>query len=300
MLNLKLALLATTAVGAVTAGGIAYATVGSSTPSVPAKAKAVTDAAGNAARGATAKVPAAPTCVPSAPTAKLPKAKNHDLKNHHIVKGLQGVQGHLPKAGVPAAPGVPSALPKPPAGVPGAVPGTLPKAPANLPTCLPSAPNPGAAAAQGVTPGAPALPKLPEGKLPSCDKVPPAITTQKSIAKDVTLPNGMHLAYAHSHSITIKTHQVCENVEKFVGTAGSFITVERLQTPPQVTLQDVASALKMPQGKVVSLSGLQAWETPLGTGMVWISDQGYAMSISGSPTLAGQLPLIAEKLQHLK
>lgn len=298
MINLKLAVLATTAVGAVTAGGVAYATVGNSTPSTPAKVKAVAGAAGNAAREATSKVPAVPTCVPSAPAAKLPKgklpkAKSHVIKNHHIVKG-----------NLPAAPNVPVT---PPAGVPTSVPGGVPTTapsglpkPAGVPTCLPSVPKPGDQTTQGATPAKPALPKLPEGKLPSCDKVPPAITSRKTIAKDLALPNGMHLAYAHAHSITIQSQQVCENVEKFVGMAGSFLTVERLQTPPQVTLQQMAAALKMPQGKVVSVGGMQAWETPLGTGMVWLSDQGYAIAVTGSPSLATQLPTIATRLQHLK
>ena len=303
MIKLKLAVLATTAVGAVTAGGIAYATVGSSTPSAPAKVKAVKDAAGNAAREATSKVPAVPTCVPSAPAAKLPKAKapkaklpkakNHVIKNHHIVKG------HLP-----ATPSLPVT---PPAGVPTSVPGGLPTTapsglpkPAGVPTCLPSVPKPGDRTTQGTAQTGPALPKAPEGKQPSCDKVPPAITSKKTMAKDLALPNGMHLAYAHAHSVTVQSRTVCGNVEKFVGMAGSFLTVERVQTPPQVTLQQMATALKMPQGKVVSVGGTQAWETPLGTGMVWFSDQGYAIAITGSPSLATQLPTIATRLQHLK
>ncbi len=299
MIKLKLAVLATTAVGAVTAGGIAYATVGSSTPSAPAKVKAVKDAAGNAAREATSKVPAVPTCVPSAPAAKLPKAKSHVIKNHHIVKRQLPAAPSLPvtrPSGVPAM--APSGLPKP-SGLPTTAPSGLPK-PTGVPTCLPSVPKPGDQTAQSATPAKPALPKLPEGKLPSCDKVPPAITSKKAMAKDIALPNGMHLAYAHAHSITIQSQQVCANVEKFVGTAGSFLTVERVQTPPRVTLQQMAAALQMPQGKVVSVGGMQAWETPLGTGMVWFSDQGYAIAMTGSPSLATQLPVIATRLQHLK
>lgn len=317
MLNLKLALLATTAVGAVTAGGIAYATVGSSSPSAPAKVKAITDAAGKAAHGATSKVPPAPTCLPSTPQGELPKAKNHVMKNHHVVNG------QLPKAGLPAVPDASAtpanALPKAPAAVPVTPPNALPKAPAgapaaalrgtpvspatNLPACLPSVPKPGdqtAQTGQGVTPARPGLPQAPEAKAPSCDTVPPAISERKAQAKDVALPAGMHLASAHAHSITVQSHQVCENVEKFVGGGGSFLTVERLQTPPQVTLQELAGALQMPQGKTVSVGGLQAWQTSLGTGMVWFSDQGYAIAMNGSPDLAGRLALIATQLQHTK
>jgi hypothetical protein len=319
VINLKLALLATGAAGAITAGGAAYAMVGSSSPA--SNAKPAADSAKKAVGDVTAKVPAGvPTCV-SAPDAKLPKGK---LPKGEVPKaGLP--KDKLPKAELPGAAQKPN-LPVPTDKV--KAPGTLPtdkvKAPANLPTdkaklptdkanvptTLPTcAPGVGQAgqAGQAATQSAPVpsakpgLPKVdvPAGQLPSCSSVPPAITVQNSKAKDVTLPNGMHLAASHSHSITIQNGQICTVVQKFQGAGGNYLTVERLNTPPQVTVKELAAELKLPQGGLVSGDTTETWQSPLNTGMLFLSDKGYAVYLTGSPVYAGQLPSIATQLGQL-
>jgi hypothetical protein len=278
MMTLKLALLATTAAGAVAAaGGITYATVGNSSDA-PSAQSAKNGAVANApkkvlpAPASVPSVPSVPTCLP-----KLPTGKQHVSDAEH---------------------GAPAKLPK----VPGGVPTTLPKAPGHLPklpTCAPGSLPGKPSAGLPEVPGVPALPPLPTN-LPtkvSCASVPPAIKLQDARAKDIALPNGMHLAYAHAHSIVVRSHQFCANTQKFVAVAGGFLTVERLNTPPQVTLAELAGTLKLAKGNVVSVGGVDTWRSPAGDGMLWYSDKGYALFLTGSPAYTPLLPGIAAQLR---
>jgi hypothetical protein len=317
VINLKLALLATGAVGAITAGGVAYATVGNDSPA--SSAKPVADSAKKVVKQAAGSVPtAAPTCV-SVPKAGLPKDK---LPKGEVPKaGLP--KDKLPKAGLPNTgekPGLPTDKAKVPANLPtdkakvpanlptdkAKVPSTLPtgkvKVPSDLPTCAPGAAEAGQGTAQSAAPAAkPGLPKVkvPEAKLPDCSSVPAVIKTEHSKAKDVTLPTGLHLATTHGHSITIQSGKICTVVQKFAATGGKYLTVERLNTPPQVTAKELAAELKLPEGGLVSAGATQTWQSPLNTGMLWISDKGYAIYLTGSPEYAGQLPAIATQLRQL-
>ncbi|MCO6004517.1 hypothetical protein NE236_05950 [Actinoallomurus purpureus] len=333
MINLKLALLATGAVGAITAGGVAYATVSSNSPAP--SAKPVADSAKKVVGQAAGSVPtAAPTCV-SLPKDKLPKA---GLPKDKLPKGEVPKAGlpkdKLPKAGLPNTgekPSLPTDKAKVPANLPtdkaklpaslptdkakvpanlptdkAKVPATLPtdkaKLPANLPTCAPGVAQAGQGTTESTAPAAkPGLPKVkvPEAKLPDCSSVPAVIKTEHSKAKDVTLPTGLHLAATHSHSITIQSGTICTVVQKFAATGGKSLTVERLNTSPQVTAKELATELKLPEGGLVSTGATQTWQSPLNTGMLWISDKGYAIYLTGSPEYAGQLPAIATQLRQL-
>ncbi|MEV0405245.1 hypothetical protein [Actinoallomurus sp. NPDC050550] len=323
MINLKLALLATGAVGAITAGGVAYATVSSNSPAP--SVKPVADGAKNAVRQATGGVPTGvPTCV-SVPTDKLPKGKlpKGELPKDKLPKGelpKPGLptdklptdklpKGELPKPGLPTDKLPKDKLPKaelPKTGATPDVPVKVPtdkKVPTNLPTCLPSAGQPSAASVPSTVPTAkPGLPKanVPDVTAPDCSSVPPVIKVENNKAKDVTLPNGMHLAASHSHAITLQSGKVCTVVQKFTATGGNFLNVERLNTPPQTTVKELAAELKLPEGGgLASVAGAQTWESPAGTGVLWITDQGYAVYLTGSPALATQLPAIATQLNQL-
>jgi hypothetical protein len=284
MKTLKLALLSTGAVGAVAAGGFAYATVGSSSPATSAK---LPNSASVVRHG-----PAVPQQVPTC----LPKNLGKHLSK--LPGKLPGKLPQAPNAGqLPKVPGTDqlpgtNQLPK--------VPGTdqLPQAPGvpgSLPTCAPQLPS-------DPTANLPAVPKpnLPGVPSASCSSMPPAIRMANGRAKDFTLPNGMHLAFAHTHWVMIDGRKVCGNIEKFAGTAGQWFTVERLNTPPQTTLRDVAKGLKLPDtGNIASLGGMNAWQSPLNNGTMWISDKGYALNVSGSPAMAGELPGIVSQLRHI-
>ena len=335
--TLKLALLATGAAGAVTAGGFAYATVGHDTAAPTSSAKDAPASALKPVHKVAPKVPGAPS-VPSVPTC-LPKAV-------HLPK-----PGQLPETGLPAGlPQVPTTLPQAPGGVPqapgaGALPTNLTpvqaglvkaqqevmraqehltlvkqqldKATGNLAeakAAVAKAKSTLTAAQAKLLKHFDALPickggqstqagsnlpgkaGLPQAGLP-CDKVPPAIKTQKGIAKGIDLPNGLHLAVSHAHQVKVDGRAFCAVTQKFVGEAGKFVTVERLNTPPQVTLQELAQSLKLASGKVVSLNGINTLQTPANTGMLWYSTKGYALYLSGSPETAGLLPGIATQLR---
>jgi hypothetical protein len=274
MKTLKLALLATTAAGAVAAtGGITYAMVGNSSPApnVPA----VKDAALAKARQHVGPVPsAAPTCVPNAP-AGVDKAAG-------AVRSRAGnLESKVPAGAQQAA---------------GDVTSKVDAAASHLPTCE-----------RTMTPDR-AQPKLPARSkpevptAPSCSSVTPAIALAGEHAKGIALPGELHLGSVQTRSILIKGQQVCTNTEKFVGGAGSFLTVERLNTPPQVTVQEVAQALKVAPGALVASPKtlLTNQATPLQganqTDFLLTSAKGYVLRVTGSPTLAPVLPQIASKL----
>ncbi|GAB3961248.1 hypothetical protein GCM10029978_012980 [Actinoallomurus acanthiterrae] len=322
MINLKLALLATGAVGAITAGGVAYATVSSNSPAP--SVKPVADGAKKAVQEAKGGVPTGvPTCV-SVPTDKLPKGKlpKAELPKNKLPKGELPKPGlptdklpkdKLPKAELPKtgeqpnvplpADKLPKTLPTDKVKAPNGLPTDKVKVPGNLPTCAPSVGQPSAASAPTDVPTAkPGLPKanVPDVKAPDCSAVPPVINVQNNKAKDVTLPNGMHLAASHTHAITLQSGKVCTIVQKFTAAGGNYLNVERLNTPPQTTVKELAAELKLPEtGGLASVAGAQTWDTPAGTGVLWITDQGYAVYLSGSPALATQLPAIATQLNQL-
>jgi len=196
---------------------------------------------------------------------------------------------------VPGAPAVP------------AVPGKVPDVKKNLPNVQKNLPN-GVQAPKGLPTCAPnvlpktGVPSVGKPSLPGvngldCSAMPPALHTQGGQAKDIPIPNGMHLAYTHTRSVTIQSQKACAIVQRFVASGGQWLSIERVKTPPQVTLQQLAQSLKVP-GSLVSLSGAQTWQNPLNTGMLWLSDKGYALYVSGSPQLAGQLPAVATSLRR--
>jgi hypothetical protein len=287
MKTLKVALLVTTAAGAVAAGGVTYATVGNSSPAPSAQAaQSAKDAAvakhlPAVKAPSTPGVPAVPTCVPN-----LPKHS----------KALAAAQAKVKKqieALAAKAPATPVTLPA----LPGKLPTTLPAAKlaklpvGKLPTCKAGEQKTQSAAA----PKAPALPALPSAV--DCAKVPAVIKNEEAKAKSITLPNGATFGVAHAHKIVVQSRAACVYTQALVGSLPGTITVDRITTPPQVTVAELAHALKMP-GKFVSVSGVDAWQTPTHNGILWYSDKGYAVRITGSnPAAAALLPGIASQLR---
>jgi uncharacterized protein YjbJ (UPF0337 family) len=323
MMTLKLALLATTAAGAVAAaGGITYATVGNTTPAP--NVQAAKDAALAQARQHVGPVPgAAPTCVPNAPTgaknaagAIKSKAGNLAGNAQHapervesklpagVQQGAGTVESKVPAGAQQAAGDVTSKVGSVPAGVKQAAGAARSKAGAaaaklptsQLPACAPT-----------MTPDKAALPKPAVGKpgmpaAPSCSSVTPAIALAGQRAKGIALPGQLHLASVQTHSVLIKGQKVCASTEKFVGRAGEFLTVQRLNTPPQVTLGEVAQALKVAPGALVTSPKtlVTSQATPLQganqTDFLLTSAKGYVLRVTGSPTLAPALSQITSKL----
>jgi hypothetical protein len=283
MKTLKVALLAATAAGAVAAGGVTYATVGNSSPAP--SAQHATDAV---VKHAPVQVPAVPA-TPSVPTClpNLPKGKALDAAKAKVEQQIQALAAKAPQTPValPGAPGLPSSLPA----------DQLAKLPVGkLPTC------------KGGDNGAVTPPHVPAGGLPdvpalpsalSCDSVPAVIKNQEARARELPLPNGMQFGVSHAHRIQIQSRAACEYTQALVGGLGGLITVQRIQTPPQVTLQELAQSLDM-AGSFVKVDGVDTWTSPLNQGMLWFSTKGYAIRVdSTNPTAAALIPAIASQLR---
>jgi hypothetical protein len=285
MKSLKIALLVTTAAGAVAAGGVTYATVGNSSPAPSAQAVKDTVAKKVPAAGVpeVPGVPAVPTCLPD-----LPKGEALTAAKAKIKEQIEALAAKAPATPVK----LPDASGKLPKVLTAA---QLAKLPVDkLPTC-----KAGENKAKSVTPpkvpGHPGLPALPVGA--SCDKVPAVIKNQEARAKDFALPNGMHVGASHAHSIVIQSRKACEYTQAFVKGAKTLVTVDRITTPPQVTIAEVAESLKM-AGSFVSVSGVDTWTTPENNGMLWYSKDGYAIRLTGTgPASAALLPAIATQLR---
>lgn len=284
MKTLKVALLVTTAAGAVAAGGVTYATVGNSSPapSVQAAKDAVAKHAPAIPAPAVPAAPSVPTCVPN-----LPKGKALNKARASVEQQIQALAAKAPQTPValPAAPGLPDVMSA----------AKLAKVPVGkLPTCK-------AEMAKPVTPphlakpGLPGLPALPANA--SCDSVPQVIKNEEAKAKELSLPNGMQVGGSHAHKIVIQSRAACVYTQEFAGGLGKMVTVDRIQTPPQVTLAELASGLKMP-GKFVTVGGMDTWTSPANQGMLWFSNQGYAIRVdSTNPAAAALVPTIASQLR---
>lgn len=281
MMTLKLALLATTAAAAVAAaGGITYATVGNSSDAPSAKpadnVAAAKDAQHALPAPAVPQLPGVPTCLPG----DLPR----DQAIQKVKEQIQELAKKAPQAQAPAN----KTLPKVPAAA-------LPKVPVEkLPVC-----KAGENGSKGKV-NAPSLPEKPGLEVPaavSCDKVPVVIKNEEARAKDFALPNGMSVGASHAHSVVIQSRAACEYTQELVGGAGQMISVDRIKTPPQVTLREMAESLKMP-GSFVTVGGIETWHSPAGNGMLWYSDKGYAIRVAGTnPATAALVPVIASQLR---
>jgi hypothetical protein len=307
MKTLKVALLVTTAAGAVAAGGVTYATVGNSSPAPSAQAAKDASVANPAAKlpaaPAVPSVPEVPTCLPN-----LPKGKALDEAKAKISQQIKALAAKAPQTPValpavgklPAVPtdklpkvpaGKLSKLPKVPSVVTAAQLATLPVG--KLPTC-----QAGEEKSQTATPPkVPGTPNLPIPTNVDCSKVPAVIKNEQARAKQFTLPNGMTVGASHVHKIVIKSRAACEYSQELVGALHGMVTVDRITTPPQVTLAELAHSLRMP-GDFVSVNGVDTWRTPTNSGMLWYSDKGYAIRVTGNnPATNALLPGLASQLR---
>jgi hypothetical protein len=302
MKTLKVALLVTTAAGAVAAGGVTYATVGNSSPAPSAQAAkdaSVAKQAPAVKAPAVPAVPAVPACVPN-----LPKGQKLEAAKAKVEQAIKALAAKAPQAPVtlPAAPK--GKLPKGIKGIDGAQAGKLTKVlPASelaklpvskLPTCT-AGEEKGKAVNPPSLPAKPGLPALPANA--SCDSVPKTIKNEEARAKEFTLPNGMQFAAAHAHKVVIQSRAACVYTQELVAGTREMLTIDRIQTPPQVTLHELAAGLRMP-GDFVSVSGVDTWRSPANEGMLWYSDKGYAIRVtSANPAAAALVPGIASQLR---
>ncbi|MEU5876726.1 hypothetical protein [Spirillospora sp. NPDC047279] len=325
---MKAALIAASAVGTVSVGGVTWAATGQSdfgltggASKAPAAVQKVQDAA-----------PAAPpTCLPKSKLPKLPatpkasnlpKAPDASKPNLPLPKDVPTLPKDVP--GTPKdVPGLPKDVPGTPKDLPGA-PATLPAAPKDLPKNLPA--TPGVPGAPQKVPGAPALPdcgpdagRLPGAKpstlptalpkpgapkLPAvpalrCDSLPPAVPVGGSVEKTLILPKGLAFTTAHSAVKEVNGRRFCTITQKWAGKAGQWLTVERLKVPAGVTEKDLRKTLKLPAagGRQITVNGHAAWQSPSGEGVLVYDQNGYSLLVNGSPVMAGGLKDLTGALQ---
>jgi hypothetical protein len=231
----------------------------------------------------------------------------------------------LPKAGLPKAGAAQHALPAPAVPQAGAVQQaadeakravsqqaqrvdaagkvsvSAPAVPA-VPHCLPAVPPKVELPAH---PAKPQLPKLPHGVNVSCDTVKPAIALGSEVERSVILSRGLGHGTKKVEVVTHKVDKlrkdvkVCKVTEKWVGAAGQWLKVERIKVPQPYGLDQLSQALQLPAGGVpVSLHGVRAWQTPLGSAVLWYSEDGFALCVEASTAYAPQVQDVAAKLQQ--
>src|SRR5919198_4875133 len=316
MITLKAVLVGSSCVGVLAVGGVTYATVGH--PNLRSD-EAKVPAAKPAAPAAPAQ-PALPSCLPKAPHGlpKAPAGAPHGLPKagdaqHALpqqpgaavqpggaqqqVSGAQqeaqrAVGQHAQKVGDAAKAPVnqPHSMP---AGKPG-VPSAPVKAPGTdcLPSGLPKAPVP-------AHPAKPEVPQLPHNAKVNCDSVKPAIALGSKAERSLILARGLSHGTKHVKAVSWKAHKLCKVTEKWVGTAGQWLKVERLKTPSPYSLDQLRQAMQLPVGgSPVDISGSHGWTTPLGGVVFWYAPDGVAVFVSGSPAYAPQLQDVASKLQQ--
>jgi hypothetical protein len=311
MITLKAVLVGSSCAGVLAiCGGVTYATVGHPHATHPSHVKApdakpalaapeqarpacLPKQAGGAAQGlpqagdvqhAVPQAPGVPA-VPNAADAQRAAAQAGQQAQSQVRQAQQGA----PAAGLPKVDGaqVPAQVPASQVPAPG-VPGT---------NCLPSVP------AKDVKPSLPAQPHAP--KLPnvptriSCDSIKPAVALGGQVERSVILSRGLGHGTKHVRVIVHKAHKLCAVTEKWVGGAGQWLQVERVQVPQPYGIDQLRDALQLPAGGApVSVSGQRGWMTPLGGAVLWYSQDGFAMCVTGSPAYATQLQDVAGQLQQ--
>jgi len=312
MITLKAALIVASAVGAVAVGGgVSWAMVGAhqdaGLQSENSKAVPVHDLKG-AAPSTT------PTCLPTKPAlpkpalphgrlpdAKVPGTKVPDAK----VPDAKLPQGKVPDTGA-VKPDLPQGAPKIAAPQPG-VPGK-PGVPADLPTCLPNAkqlPQGGLPKTPSVPipakPALPALPALPAVPAADCGTLPPAVKIGGPAEKAIILTKGLRYVSTSHGSPTLEKKRICAIAQKWTGSAGQWLTVERLKTPKGLTQNELRKALALPEGGTpVTVPGAAGRQGLDGAGVLLFDPDGYSLFVNGSSVLAGSLQDVATALRQAR
>ncbi|XVQ11991.1 hypothetical protein ACQP1W_05255 [Spirillospora sp. CA-255316] len=303
MISLKAAVITFSAVGAVAAGGVTWASV-AQPEAAPRSAHGQLPAAVQKAKEAAPKT--APTCLPASELKK--KASELTKKGEQTVNQSGGAaadaQRQVPdvKDKLPAEAKPGTSIQTAPAGraqAPAAQPG-VPQA--ELPACPPdnagarTLPKPDAKA-----PAAPNVPAVPAVPGLDCDKLTPAVPAGGTVERAIMLPKGLKHA---SNKAAVKPlgakQKLCSVTQKWVSQAGNgtWITVERIKTPAQTSEQQLRQALKLPEGgRTTAVNGTVVWQAPAGqSGVLLFDPAGYSLFVNGSPVLSTGLQDVAEKV----
>ncbi|WP_344948840.1 hypothetical protein [Actinomadura miaoliensis] len=318
MLSLKVAAVAASAVGAVAVGGVTWASVSQPEADLRSGHSPVADAVQKAKDTAPAPV-ATPTCLPTGKAPKAPEPGKPAVGAPSVPAGPKAPEApgapSVPKA--PNAPGVPAvpnadapAVPKPAtpelpdAGA--AADGALAKAKAARPSTLPDCDRPSTApkanshTAPTGAPAAPKAPAVPAVPSFSCADLRPAVPVGGAVERAVMLPKGLKYASSTTGAKAHEAKKICTVTQKWVGKAGQWVTVKRIQTEAAMTESKLRQTLGLPAGgRKVTVGGLAAWQSPAGDGVLVVDPAGHsALLVNGSPVFATSLQDIAGKLHQ--
>lgn len=162
--------------------------------------------------------------------------------------------------------------------------------PSSVPTRLPVPTQPPARVAKPVVPTS--IPSgVPSPAAPDCAKIPGSLS----------LPAGLTYAGTETTVFTIDGQRVCSTVQTWKGRAGQWIQAQRIKG--KASAEQIRQALKLPEMSPVSLSGFNAWESPLGTSgngyIYWSTGPGQAELVAATPVYTFQLSDLAAKLHRL-
>jgi hypothetical protein len=289
--------IAASAVGAVAAGGVTWASV-VQPHAAPASSHGKLPAAVNKARQDAPK--AVPTCLPASELAK--KGKDAAGKGTGAV-GEAAKQAPKLHENLPQVPGKPGTAYQPgpgeaqaPAAKPG-VPNTeLPPCP-DVKTLPKQAPG---------VPAAPQAPQVPDVTQLRCDKLAPAVEVGSTLERTVMLSKGLKYASSKAAPLELGTTKVCSVTQKWVSRAAgvtSWIEVERIATPAHTTEQQVRKALNVPAGALRSTTtgGTVVLTAPAGqSGVLMLDPAGYALFVNGSPVAGTSLQDVAAQLAKVR
>ncbi|GLZ07580.1 hypothetical protein Acsp03_50460 [Actinomadura sp. NBRC 104412] len=290
MISIKAAVIAASAVGAVAAGGVTWASV-AQTDAAPRSAHDRLPAAVNDARQGTPKV--LPSCLPASELAK--KGKDAVGKG---TSALPDARRQVPGTSVQPGPGeVKAPVAKP--GVPNV----------ELPPCPDVSALPKQGARVPSAPGVPQAPEVPQvpgvGGL-NCDKLAPAVEVGSPLERTVMLSKGLKYVSSKTGVRKVGAAQACTVTQKWVsraaGTAG-WVTVERIKTPARTAEQEVRKAVGVPAGAVrtTTANGVVVLQAPAGqSGVLMIDPAGYALFLNGSPVASTSLQDVAARLAKVR
>ncbi|MBX6768280.1 MAG: hypothetical protein IRY90_14225, partial [Actinomadura rubrobrunea] len=297
--SVKVAAIAAFAVGAVAVGGVAWAAVAQPSAQPNAGLRSGHSAVADGTERAKGAVPSAvptPTCVPvrtpkapdapkapalpktpgvQVPGVQVPGVKAPDVKDPHV---------KAPEVKVPAVPN--------PADAKAVVEGTLAKVtpPTTLPDCGPAAPK-----APGVP--APSSTKA-ASKGAACTGLKPAVPVGGAVERAVMLPKGLKHVASTTDAKKLGASTICTLTQKWVGRAGQWISVERIQSETAMTQSTLRRTLGLPgDARKVDLGSAVGWQSPAGGGVLVVDPAGQsALLVNGSPVFAASLKDIAGEL----
>lgn len=139
------------------------------------------------------------------------------------------------------------------------------------------------AAPKPALPPVPAAPVLPGFSCPAA----PSVSNLSSV---LTAPWGLSLTADKAGAITIQGHAYCEVTQTWTDPAGNVLSLRTVPVPAGLAIPKLGKALGFVHCVPASLTGTQAWQSPVGSGVgiIWIQRSNVVLALSGDSVLPMQ------------